>query len=485
MLKIILFISGGLFPIFSLSLLPTLIHTVIEKNYSFSIQLLIYIAVLLILHLVIKKYIVPSRQLNTIQGFGAVGMSWFLISIYASIPYLFSGINLTYIDILFETISGLTTTGSSILTDIESVDKSLLIWRSTTQWLGGMGIIVLTITILPLLGSGGINLFKAESPGPSADRLTPRFQDTARLLWVIYISFTFIETLFLYFSGLSFYNSFNHAFTTLSTGGFSTFNSSVSEFSALTILIINIFMFLAGSSFILLLKVLRNKNLSEVFNSSEFKFYTFIVFSTATIFLVKTISLSESIVLAINNALFTSLTLITTTGYTNLDYENWNINYRVFILGVMFLGGMSGSTAGGIKTVRVIALLKSVRNEIRKIFYPNAIFKIRMSKSIIPERMIESVQTFFILYVAIFVLGTFAISVSSNISGAPLSFEAILGGVASAMNNVGPGLGELGPIKNYFYIDQGSKLILSLLMIIGRLEIFPIVILLYRKTWKS
>jgi len=485
MLKIILFISGGLFPIFSLSLLPTLLHTLIEKNYSFTFQLIIYIAVIMILHLVIKKYIVPSRQLNTIQGFGAVGMSWFLISIYASIPYLFSGINLTYIDILFETISGLTTTGSSILTDIERVDKSLLIWRSTTQWLGGMGIIVLTITILPLLGSGGINLFKAESPGPSADRLTPKFQDTARLLWVIYISFTIIETLLLYFSGLSFYNSFNHAFTTLSTGGFSTFNSSVSEFSALTILIINIFMFLAGSSFILLLKVLRNKNLSEVFNSSEFKFYTFIVFSTATIFLVKTISLSESIVLAINNALFTSLTLITTTGYTNLDYENWSINYRVFILGVMFLGGMSGSTAGGIKTVRVIALLKSVRNEIRKIFYPNAIFKIRMSKSIIPERMIESVQTFFILYVAIFVLGTFAISVSSNISGAPLSFEAILGGVASAMNNVGPGLGELGPIKNYFYIDQGSKLILSLLMIIGRLEIFPIVILLYRKTWKS
>jgi trk system potassium uptake protein TrkH len=485
MLKIILFISGGLFPIFSLSLIPTLIHTVIEKNYSFCVQLIIYIAVLLILHRVIKKYILPSRQLNTVQGFGAVGISWFLISIYASIPYLFSGINLTYIDILFETISGLTTTGSSILTDIESVDKSLLIWRSTTQWLGGMGIIVLTITILPLLGSGGINLFKAESPGPSADRLTPRFQDTARLLWVIYISFTIIETLLLYFSGLSFYNSFNHAFTTLSTGGFSTFNSSVSEFSALTILIINIFMFLAGSSFILLLKVLRNKNLSELFTSSEFKFYTFIVFSTATIFLIKTISLSESIVLAINNALFTSLTLITTTGYTNLDYENWNINYRVFILGVMFLGGMSGSTAGGIKTVRVIALLKSVRNEIRKIFYPNAIFKIRMSKSIIPERMIESVQTFFILYVAIFVLGTFAISVSSNIAGAPLSFEAILGGVASAMNNVGPGLGELGPIKNYFYLDQGSKLILSLLMIIGRLEIFPIIILLYRKTWKS
>lgn len=485
MLKITLFISGGIFPIFSLSLIPTLIHTILEKNYKFSIQLSVYIAILLILHFTIKRIIFPSRQLNTIQGFGAVGISWFLISLYASIPYLFSNVNLTYIDILFETISGLTTTGSSVITDIESIDKSLLIWRSTTQWLGGMGIIVLTITVLPLIGSGGINLFKAESPGPSADRLTPRFQDTARLLWLIYISLTIIETIFLYFSGLSFYDSFNHAFTTLSTGGFSTFSSSVSEFSNLTIFIINIFMFLAGSSFILLLRVLKNKSLKELINSSEFKFYSFIVVSTAAIFLIKTIEISENLLIAINNAFFTSLTLITTTGYTLLDYENWNNNYRIFILGVMFLGGMSGSTAGGLKTVRVIALLKSVRNEIRKIFYPNAIFKIRMSKSIIPERLIESVQTFFILYVAIFVLGTFGISLSSNLLGNPLSFEAILGGVASAMNNVGPGLAELGPINNYFYIDQGSKLILSLLMIVGRLEIFPIAILFYRKTWKS
>ena len=485
MLKITLFISGGIFPIFSLSLVPTLVHTILEKNYKFSIQLSVYIAILLILHFTIKRIIFPSRQLNTIQGFGAVGISWFLISLYASIPYLFSNVNLTYIDILFETISGLTTTGSSVITDIESIDKSLLIWRSTTQWLGGMGIIVLTITVLPLLGSGGINLFKAESPGPSADRLTPRFQDTARLLWLIYISLTIIETIFLYFSGLSFYDSFNHAFTTLSTGGFSTFSSSVSEFSNLTIFIINIFMFLAGSSFILLLRVLKNKSLKELINSSEFKFYSFIVVSTAAIFLIKTIEISENLLIAINNAFFTSLTLITTTGYTLFDYENWNNNYRIFILGVMFLGGMSGSTAGGLKTVRVIALLKSARNEIRKIFYLNAIFKIRMSKSIIPERLIESVQTFFILYVAIFVLGTFGISLSSNLLGNPLSFEAILGGVASAMNNVGPGLAELGPINNYFYIDQGSKLILSLLMIVGRLEIFPIAILFYRKTWKS
>jgi len=433
----------------------------------------------------IRKFVLPTRQLTTIQGFGAVGLSWIFISLFGTIPYVLSGIDLGYTNIFFETVSGLTTTGSSILTDIEAVDKSLLIWRSTTQWLGGMGVIVLTITILPLLGSGGINLFKAESPGPSADRLTPKFKDTAKLLWIVYISLTILETILLYYSGLNIFDAFNHSLTTLSTGGFSTFNTSVSEFSTLSKFIINIFMYLAGTSFILLLKTIRSRSLGEFFKSTEFLFYSFMVISTAIIFLFKTITLDENIFESINNAFFTSLTLITTTGFTNLNYENWNINYKTFILGLMFLGGMAGSTAGGLKTVRVIALLKSVRNEIRKIFYPNAIFKIRMSKSILPEKMIESVQTFFILYVAIFVLGTFAISISSNYHGTPLSFEATMSAVASAINNIGPGLGEIGPVKNYFFIDSLTKILLSILMIIGRLEIFPIAILLYRKTWKS
>jgi len=304
-------------------------------------------------------------------------------------------------------------------------------------------------------------------------------------LWIVYISLTLIETILLYFSGLSLYHAFNHSLTTLSTGGFSTFNTSVNQFSTMSKLIINIFMFLAGTSFILLLKTIRSKSLSEFLKSTEFLFYSFMVIATASIFLFKTNYVNENILESINNAFFTSLTLITTTGFTNLNYENWNINYRTFILGLMFLGGMAGSTAGGIKTIRVIALLKSVRNEIRKIFYPNAIFKIRMSKSILPEKMIESVQTFFILYVAIFVLGTFAVSISSNAFGDPMSFEATLSAVASAMNNIGPGLAELGPTKNYFFLDSSTKVLLSLLMVIGRLEIFPIAILLYRKSWKS
>jgi trk system potassium uptake protein TrkH len=485
MIKVVVFISGGILPVLALATIPTIIYGFMQSNIEFATSLIVLALLTISISYLIRKFVLPTRQLTTIQGFGAVGLSWIFMSLFGTIPYVLSGIDLSYTNIFFETVSGLTTTGSSILTDIEAVDKSLLIWRSTTQWLGGMGVIVLTITVLPLLGSGGINLFKAESPGPSADRLTPKFKDTAKLLWIVYISLTILQTILLYYSGLNIFDAFNHSLTTLSTGGFSTFNTSVSEFSTLSKFIINIFMYLAGTSFILLLKTIRSKSLSEFFKSTEFLFYSFIVISTAIIFLFKTIRINENIFESINNAFFTSLTLITTTGFTNLNYENWNINYKTFILGLMFLGGMAGSTAGGLKTIRVIALLKSVRNEIRKIFYPNAIFKIRMSKSILPEKMIESVQTFFILYVAIFVLGTFAISISSNYHGTPLSFEATMSAVASAMNNIGPGLGEIGPIKNYFFIDSLTKTLLSLLMIIGRLEIFPIAILLYRKTWKS
>ena len=485
MIKVVVFISGGILPVLALATIPTMFHAFMQRDVEFAISLIVLALVTISISYLIRKFVLPTRQLTTIQGFGAVGLSWILMSLFGTIPYILSGIDLSYTNIFFETVSGLTTTGSSILTDIEAVDKSLLIWRSTTQWLGGMGVIVLTITVLPLLGSGGINLFKAESPGPSADRLTPKFKDTAKLLWIVYISLTILETILLYYSGLNIFDAFNHSLTTLSTGGFSTFNTSVSEFSSLSKFIINIFMYLAGTSFILLLKTIRSRSFSEFFKSTEFLFYSFMVISTAIIFLFKTLTLNENIFESINNAFFTSLTLITTTGFTNLNYENWNINYKTFILGLMFLGGMAGSTAGGLKTIRVIALLKSVRNEIRKIFYPNAIFKIRMSKSILPEKMIESVQTFFILYVAIFVLGTFAISISSNYHGTPLSFEATMSAVASAINNIGPGLGEIGPVKNYFFIDSLTKILLSILMIIGRLEIFPIAILLYRKTWKS
>ena len=483
MLKIIIFISSAVYPVLAASLIPTIVYSYYEKEYSFANSLLILSVATLMLSLLIRKNILPTRKLSTIQGFGAVGISWILISIYGTIPYLLANIKLSYIDILFETISGFTTTGSSILTNIEAVSASLLLWRSTTQWLGGMGIVVLTITVLPLLGSGGINLFKAESPGPTADRLTPRFQDTAKLLWGVYSGLTLLETGLLYFSGLSFYSALNHSLTTLSTGGFSVLNSSVSEMTQSAKWIIILFMFIAGISFTLIFKSFQD--FRSLLESTEFKFYSFIVVASSLIFIPKTLAVSSSLLEAVNTAMFTSLSLITTTGFTNADYEVWSVDYRAFILGLMFLGGMAGSTAGGLKTIRVIALLKSVRNEIRKILYPNAIFKIRMSKSALPEKMIESVQTFFILYVAIFVLGTFALSTTSSISGINLSFEGILSSVASAMNNIGPGLNEVGPTQNFAFMDSMSKLVICFLMIVGRLEIFPIAILFYKKTWKN
>src|SRR6056300_379207 len=456
MLKIIIFISSAIYPVLAASLVPTIIHAYYKKDYLFANSLLVLSALTLLVSFFVRKKVLPTRKLSTIQGFGAVGISWILISIYGTIPYLFANVKLSFTDILFETVSGFTTTGASILTNIESINSSLLLWRSTTQWLGGMGIIVLTITVLPLLGSGGINLFKAESPGPTADRLTPRFQDTAKLLWGVYSGLTLIETVLLYMSGLSFYSALNHSLTTLSTGGFSVLNTSVSEMTQPAKWVIIIFMFIAGTSFTLIFKSFQN--IKSLFESTEFKFYSFIVISTSLIFIPKTLSISDSLPEAVNTA---------------------------FILGLMFLGGMAGSTAGGLKTIRVIALLKSVRNEIRKIIYPNAIFKIRMSRSALPEKMIESVQTFFILYVAIFVLGTFALSATTTFYGTNISFEGILSSVATAINNVGPGLSELGPMQNYSFMDPMSKLVFCFLMIVGRLEIFPIAILFYKKTWKN
>ena len=483
MFKIIAFINSAIYPVLAIALIPSILFSFYINNYRFGNLLLILLIITLFISLFIRKKIIPTKQLSTIQGFAAVGISWIFISLFGTLPYLFDQNNLSYIDILFETISGFTTTGASIITEIELMNPALLLWRSTTQWLGGMGIVVLTITVLPLLGSGGITLFKAESPGPTTDRLTPKFKDTAKLLWLTYAGLTLVETFFLYLSGLDLFTSLNHSLTTLSTGGFSTLNSSVSEFSQMAKWIIIAFMFIAGLSFTLVLKTFNS--IKALLESTEFKFYLFIVISTVLIFIPKSISISENFWEALNTAFFTSLTLITTTGYTNVDYQMWNIDYRIFILGLMFLGGMAGSTAGGIKTIRVIALLKSVRNEIRKIIYPNAIFKIRMSRSVLPEKMIESVQTFFILYVSIFVLGSFALSISTNLAGINLSFEGVLSAVASAMNNIGPGLNEVGPTSNYAFFDNYSKMILSFLMIVGRLEIFPIAILFYRKTWKS
>ena len=477
-------IVGIMLLLFSVTLVIPLITSFIYSDgnhYTFIYSFLIISGLGSILYL---PNISAKNDIRIKEGFLIVVLFWVILSIASSIPFMLDKqLSLSFADALFESVSGWTTTGATIINNLDILSPSILIYRQELQWLGGMGIVVLTITVLPLLGSGGINLFKAESPGPTADRLTPRFQDTAKLLWGVYSGLTLLETGLLYFSGLSFYSALNHSLTTLSTGGFSVLNSSVSEMTQSAKWIIILFMFIAGISFTLIFKSFQD--FRSLLESTEFKFYSFIVVASSLIFIPKTLAVSSSLLEAVNTAMFTSLSLITTTGFTNADYEVWSVDYRAFILGLMFLGGMAGSTAGGLKTIRVIALLKSVRNEIRKILYPNAIFKIRMSKSALPEKMIESVQTFFILYVAIFVLGTFALSTTSSISGINLSFEGILSSVASAMNNIGPGLNEVGPTQNFAFMDSMSKLVICFLMIVGRLEIFPIAILFYKKTWKN
>ncbi len=482
MIRVAAFVGSSILRVLGLAILASGLVGVLYSETSIATSLIILSSIYTILGYLGAKYLRPDKQLTITQGFAAVGLSWLSLTLAGIVPYLISLPEMSFTDALFETASGFSTTGSSVIINPSELPKAIIFWRSITQWVGGMGIIILTISVMPLLGSGGLNLAKAESPGPNPDRLTPLFKDTAVILWGVYLVFTLAQTLLLFFSGLDIFSALNHSFTTLSTGGFSTFDTSVSSLSNSTKLILCLFMFIAGTSFTLHYK--SRRNLKEYLYSSEFKFFTFIVFFSASIFYIFLNTSGKDSITSIIESLFTSLAIITTTGYSSSNFELWPGGLKILILGLMFVGGMSGSTGGGIKVVRVVALLKTVRNELKKLIFPKAIFKVRMSKSAMTEQSLESVQTFFILYITVFGIGSVLLGLTSYFGGISLSIETILSSVASALNNIGPALDQAGPFDTYFFFDNYSKILLAFIMLVGRLELFPIAILFNAKTWK-
>ena len=483
MIRVAAFVGSSILRVLGIAILFSGFIGMYYKENIIGINLVALSLAYLIIGFFGNKYLRPKRQLTITQGFAAVGLSWITLTLAGVFPYLLSLPNMSFVDALFETASGFSTTGASIISDPSELPKAIQFWRSITQWVGGMGIIILTISVMPLLGSGGLNLAKAESPGPNPDRLTPRFKDTAQILWGVYLVFTIAQTVLLTFSGIDFFSSLNHSFTTLSTGGFSTFENSVSEFSNISKLIICLFMFIGGTSFTLHYK--SRKNFKEYLYSSEFKYFTFIVIFASLILFIYLYTSDNGLTKSIVESVFTSLTMITGTGYSSTNFEVWPGGLKILLLGLMFVGGMSGSTGGGIKVVRVVALLKTVRNELKKLIYPKAVFKVRMSKSAMTEQSLESVQTFFILYITVFGIGSVLLGLTSYFGEIQLSIETILSSVASALNNIGPALDQAGPFDTYVLFDNYSKVLLAFIMLVGRLEMFPIVILLNKKTWKN
>ncbi len=424
-----------------------------------------------------------AGELTTKEGFAAVGLAWFAISAFGSLPYvLIESPQISFVDAFFETASGFTTTGASILADPRTLGNGMLMWRSGTQWLGGMGIIVLSIAVLPLLGVGGVQLARAESPGPVPDRLTPRFQETAKRLWLLYVGFTVAETVLLALGDMDLFQAINHSFTTMSTGGFGTEATSITEFSAYTQWVIIVFMFMAGVSFALHFRALRRPK--AYFENAEFLLYGAIGMVAALIMFGGLIGPDVDFWQASRDSVFTSMTIITTTGFATADFGAWRPALQIFVVGLMFLGGMAGSTAGGVKTFRVGILSKAAAADLRRLVHPKAVFITRFGQQRVRDDIVESIQSFFLFFMFLFMTGTFLIAfIDANVNES-LDLVTAASSVAASLGNIGPGLGDVGPTGNYAALPGAGKLLLAGLMIVGRLEIFPVLLLFTRHLWK-
>jgi trk system potassium uptake protein TrkH len=419
---------------------------------------------------------------TTKEGFATVGLAWFVLAFFGTLPYLITGSITNLTDAFFETASGFTTTGASVVPNPELLSHGILIWRSLTQWVGGMGIIILSLAILPVLGVGGVQLAKAESPGPEPDRLTPRFRETAKRLWLVYAGITAVEIIFLVAGEMNLFQAVNHAFTTMSTGGFSTEAASVGAFGPYTQWVIIVFMFVAGVSFALHYRALTSP--SAYFKSTEFLLYSAMVVG-ATVIIAGGIWGDTDFFQMATDSTFTALTLVTTTGFGTVDFGQWVSGLQILIVGLMFLGGMAGSTAGGIKTYRIGVLTRAASADLRRLVHPRGVFITRFGKDVVPDPIVESVQSFFLFFMFLFMTGTFAMGfITSTLPGAELDLVTSASAVASALGNIGPGLGEVGPASNYLGIPWPSKWLLSFLMIAGRLEIFPVLLLFTRELWR-
>jgi len=419
-----------------------------------------------------------SKSMSTRDGFLFVTLSWIFASLIGALPFYISGAIPSFADAYFETISGFTTTGASILTSIETLPKSILFWRSLTHWLGGMGIVVLTVAVLPLLGIGGLQLIKAEAPGPTVDKITPRITETAKILWYIYLGFTVVETILLMFGGMDLFNALTHTFGTLATGGFSTMNASVGHFnSAFIDGVITLFMVLAGINFTLHFRLLTG-NYKYLFRDTELKSYLFIFFS-ATVFITFNLygSIYQSIGDSLRYASFQAASILTTTGYATANYEKWPFLSQIILFILMFVGGSSGSTGGGIKVIRIITLLKQGINEMKFLLHPRGIFTLRISGNVVRKNIVYAISGFFFLYIFILLIVTIAVATSGQ--DVLTSFTTAL----ATLGNIGPGFGKIGPAENYAFFPDYIKWILSFAMLVGRLELYTVLVIFTPRFW--
>ncbi|MGB5168923.1 MAG: TrkH family potassium uptake protein [Acidimicrobiia bacterium] len=476
----LLHVVGAVVGAIGVSMLISALVSTIYQEWSAALWIVAASVVTTVIGLGLWRWFDRPGELSTREAFAAVALAWIAIGLVGALPYLFTGSITNVTDAVFETVSGFSTTGSSVIPDPAVIPHGIQFWRSFTQWMGGMGIIVLSIAVLPLLGMGAVQLARAESPGPTPDRLTPRFRETAKRLWIVYVALTLVEVVLLWLGDMTLFEAVNHSFTTMSTGGYSTNAGSLNAFDNYSQWIVIIFMILAGASFALHYRAIRKP--SAYWKTTEARVYAGVIGAAAIVMIVGT--WGGSVHDTIRDAIFTSASMITTTGYGTADFGLWKPALQIMIVGLMFIGGMAGSTAGSVKIYRHEVLYEASRVDIRRLIHPRGIFVARIGKNPLKDDLVEAVQTFFLLYMFAFMTGSFALAVIASIWGPDMDIVSTVSAVASSLGNVGPGLGSVGPTGNYLEVPMLGKWLLAGLMIVGRLEILPILILFNRESWR-
>ncbi|MCK4510190.1 TrkH family potassium uptake protein [bacterium] len=419
-------------------------------------------------------------RLSRRDGFAIVTFGWIAAAVAGSFPYLLSGVISHPVSALFESMSGFTTTGASVLSGLEFVPRGILFWRGMTQWLGGMGVLVLCIAILPFLGVGGMQIYRAEIPGPSKDRLTPRIASTAKLLWGLYVLLSVSQVALLMFGGMDWYDASCHTFTTMSTGGFSTRTASIAAFdSAYIEIVIIVFMFLAGANFALHYRALQGKPQSFV-RDPEFRFYAALWLGSCLLLSLNVWGeVYEGAGAALRAGFFQGTSIMTTTGFVTQDFNVWPSASRLLLVLLMFIGGCGGSTGGGIKVVRFLVILKKIARELGRAMHPRTIIKIKLGRQSLEESTVSNISSFFIIFVAIFAVASLAMTFYTP------DMVTAASSVAATLGNIGPGLGAVGATETYTSIPTAGKLILIACMLLGRLELYTVLVLLHRGFWKK
>jgi len=420
-------------------------------------------------------------NLSRRDGFGIVTFGWISCAIFGSLPYILSGVIPHPVSAMFETMSGFTTTGASVLSDLESIPRGIHFWRALTHWFGGMGVLVLCVAILPFLGVGGMQIYRAEMPGPSKDRLTPRITTTAKLLWGVYALLTLVETLLLRFvGGMGWFDALCHTFGTMATGGFSTRSASIGAYDSGTIdAIITVFMFLAGVNFSLHYYALTGKP-QRYFRDPEFRVYFFLL-AGATLFITFNVwshglaSLGRSF----RDAAFTATSILTTTGFCTADFDSWPNGSRLLLVALMFVGGCAGSTGGGMKVIRIFIMFKKMVREMKLFMRPSAVYQMKLGGKPVEQEIISHISAFFTIFVLIFAAGSFIMTFYTP------DLETAATSVIATLGNIGPGLKAVGATHNYAAIPHTGQGFLTCLMLLGRLELYTVLILFLPGFWKK